>query len=220
MSARADRGQAPGRRRDRRLALALVGVYLAAGGSSYAPEKTQDPCKHRPWRNPEGLQRDRRAVLALGPRRRCLPARGHRARRWPGRWRRRRRANASPSATGSTTRSWRRRSGPGCCGRSTTPKKPARSAPSSPARCGARSRNIPLDRAIELVNNARSLLDNAAGFLGPAGNLLEELPALETAAVVAPVSRASRARPRASPAAAAAAAPRAPSAGPCPGPAP
>ena len=37
-------------------ALALAGIYLAAGGSSYAPENTQDPCKHRPWRNPEGLQ--------------------------------------------------------------------------------------------------------------------------------------------------------------------
>src|SRR5262249_22645257 len=35
--------------------LLLVGAYLAAGGSSYAPEKVQDPCKPRPWRNPEGL---------------------------------------------------------------------------------------------------------------------------------------------------------------------
>ena len=35
--------------------LLLVGVYLAAGGSSYTPAKTQDPCKPRPWRNPEGL---------------------------------------------------------------------------------------------------------------------------------------------------------------------
>jgi len=36
--------------------LALVLAYLAAGGSSYAPAKTQDPCEHRPWSNPEGLQ--------------------------------------------------------------------------------------------------------------------------------------------------------------------
>src|SRR5882672_8233343 len=36
-------------------ALALVGIYLAAGGSSYTPEKTQDPCKHRPWTNPQSL---------------------------------------------------------------------------------------------------------------------------------------------------------------------
>lgn len=36
--------------------LVLVGSYLAAGGASYAPAKTQDPCKPREWRNPEGLQ--------------------------------------------------------------------------------------------------------------------------------------------------------------------
>jgi hypothetical protein len=34
----------------------LVLAYLAAGGSDYAPAKTQDPCKPREWRNPEGLQ--------------------------------------------------------------------------------------------------------------------------------------------------------------------
>jgi hypothetical protein len=36
--------------------LVLVGAYLAAGGASYAPAKTQDPCEHRAWSNPEGLQ--------------------------------------------------------------------------------------------------------------------------------------------------------------------
>ena len=36
--------------------LVLVLAYLAAGGASYAPAKTQDPCKPRAWRNPEGLQ--------------------------------------------------------------------------------------------------------------------------------------------------------------------
>ncbi len=34
----------------------LVLAYLAAGGSDYSPAKTQDPCKPRAWRNPEGLQ--------------------------------------------------------------------------------------------------------------------------------------------------------------------
>lgn len=36
--------------------LVLVGAYLAAGGASYAPAKTQSPCKHRAWTNPGGLQ--------------------------------------------------------------------------------------------------------------------------------------------------------------------
>jgi hypothetical protein len=38
------------------VSLALVGAYLAAGGAGYSPEKTQDPCRHRAWTNPEGLQ--------------------------------------------------------------------------------------------------------------------------------------------------------------------
>jgi hypothetical protein len=38
------------------ISLVLVGVYLAAGGSSYTPAQPQDPCEPRPWRDPEGLQ--------------------------------------------------------------------------------------------------------------------------------------------------------------------
>lgn len=33
---------------------ALVVVYLAAGGASYAPTAVQDPCAPREWRSPEG----------------------------------------------------------------------------------------------------------------------------------------------------------------------
>ncbi|HWA53374.1 MAG TPA: hypothetical protein VG816_04300, partial [Solirubrobacterales bacterium] len=34
-------------------------------------------------------------------------------------------------------------------------------------------RSVPLDRAIELINNAESLLNDAQGILGPAQELLE-----------------------------------------------
>jgi hypothetical protein len=33
---------------------------------------------------------------------------------------------------------------------------------------------IPLDQAIELINDAESFLGNVGGFLGPAADLLEE----------------------------------------------
>ena len=36
-------------------------------------------------------------------------------------------------------------------------------------------RNIPLDQAIELINNAESLLDDVQGFLGPVEGLVEQL---------------------------------------------
>jgi hypothetical protein len=36
------------------LSLALVGVYLAAGGASYAPAKSRNPCEPRPWHETSG----------------------------------------------------------------------------------------------------------------------------------------------------------------------
>jgi hypothetical protein len=36
------------------LSLALVGVYLAAGGTSYTPEKSRNPCEPRPWHETSG----------------------------------------------------------------------------------------------------------------------------------------------------------------------
>jgi hypothetical protein len=38
------------------VSIALVGVYLALGGASYAPAKVADPCATREWRDPGGLQ--------------------------------------------------------------------------------------------------------------------------------------------------------------------
>ncbi len=38
-------------------AVALVIVYLALGGASYAPAKVANPCAHREWRNPKGLEK-------------------------------------------------------------------------------------------------------------------------------------------------------------------
>jgi hypothetical protein len=36
------------------VSLALVGVYLAAGGASYTPEKSRNPCEPRPWHETSG----------------------------------------------------------------------------------------------------------------------------------------------------------------------
>ncbi len=37
-------------------AVLLAGGYLAAGGASYEPAQTKDPCKPRQWRSPEGIK--------------------------------------------------------------------------------------------------------------------------------------------------------------------
>jgi uncharacterized membrane protein len=36
------------------LSLALVGVYAAAGGASYTPEQSRNPCEPRPWHENSG----------------------------------------------------------------------------------------------------------------------------------------------------------------------
>ena len=36
------------------LALALCGAYAAAGGTSYTPEKSRNPCEPRPWHETSG----------------------------------------------------------------------------------------------------------------------------------------------------------------------
>jgi hypothetical protein len=36
-------------------AAGLAVLYLALGGSDYAPSSVQDPCQPRPWREPDGV---------------------------------------------------------------------------------------------------------------------------------------------------------------------
>jgi hypothetical protein len=153
--------------------LVLVGVYLAAGGASYAPAKTQDPCKDRPWRNPEGLEQIAEqftlsaldgAACQLGVSREELAqalasdeAREKFAERY----------EISEAEIAKAIRSGLLR------------------AVNDAERAGALSpvvadpiretiRSIPLDQAIELLQNSRSLLNGAEGLLGPAQGLLEQ----------------------------------------------
>lgn len=156
-------------------AVALVGIYLAAGGSSYTPEKTQDPCKPRPWSNPQGLGQIANqftisaldgAACKLGVSREALA-----------------RALASTAARERFGRRYH-----------ITDAKLAEAiraglvrAVDDAERAGALSpllagplrstvENVPLDQAIELIKDARSLLENAESLLGPVGGLLELLP--------------------------------------------
>jgi hypothetical protein len=43
--------------------LALVVVYLALGGASYAPAKVSDPCAPRDWRGPKGLEQTAQQIV-------------------------------------------------------------------------------------------------------------------------------------------------------------
>lgn len=156
------------------VSLALVGAYLAAGGSSYEPEQVQNPCEPRQWTDPQGLQEIAQqfslsaldgAACQLGVSRETLA-----------------RALASPRARERFTERF-----------GITDAKLARAiraglirAVDDAEEAGALTpligiplrealQRIPLEQAIEIVNEARSLLGNVEGFLGPAGDILEEL---------------------------------------------
>jgi hypothetical protein len=155
-------------------ALLLVGVYLAAGGSSYTPEKTQDPCDPRPWRDPQGLQEIAQqfslsaldgAACRLGVSRETLAQ-----------------ALASPQARerfseryGIDDAKLAAAIRAGLVRAVDDAEEAGALSPLLAAPLRATVEQIPLDQAIELVQDARSVLGNVQGFLGPAGELLEEL---------------------------------------------
>jgi hypothetical protein len=154
--------------------LALVGAYLAAGGSSYEPERVQDPCEPREWRNPQGLQEIAQqfslsaldgAACQLGVSRETLA-----------------RALATPEARERFTE----RYGINDAKLAQAIRAGLVRAVDDAEEAGALSpflavplretvQRIPLNQAIELVQDARSLLGDVQGFLGPAGRILEEL---------------------------------------------
>ena len=154
--------------------LAAPGRLLpAAGGASYTPAKIQDPCEQRPWRDPESLNRS----PSSSPSRRSTgpPVEfGVSRRRWHGHWRLRRRASASPTATGSSDAELARAIRAGLLRAVDDAEEAGALSPFLAGPLRATLRSIPLDQAIELLNDADSLLDNVENFLGPAQGLLEQ----------------------------------------------
>jgi hypothetical protein len=153
-------------------ALVLVGTYLAAGGASYAPAKTQDPCRDRPWRDPEGIEQIAEqfslsaldgAACELGVTRETLAQ-----------------ALATPEDRerfldryGISDEELARAVRAGLLRAVDDAEEAGALSPFVAAPLRATLRSIPLDQAIELINNAQDLLDSAQSFLGPAQGLLE-----------------------------------------------
>jgi hypothetical protein len=153
-------------------AVVLVGIYLAAGGASYTPEKTQDPCEPRTWRNPEGLQEIAQqftlsaldgAACQLGVSREALA-----------------RALATPEGRERFTERYEigdarlaRAVRAGLLRAVDDAEEAGALNPLLAAPLRETLRTIPLDQAIELINNAESLLNDVQGFLGPAQEFLE-----------------------------------------------
>lgn len=153
--------------------LVLVGAYLAAGGASYTPEKSQDPCQPRPWSNPEGLGEIANqfsnsaldgAACQLGVTRETLA-----------------RALATPRARerfseryGIDDAKLARAVRAGLLRAVDDAEDAGALSPLVAGPLRATVEEIPLEQAIELTRDARSILGNLQAFLGPAGDLLEE----------------------------------------------
>jgi hypothetical protein len=153
--------------------LVLVGAYLAAGGSSYAPAKVQDPCQDRPWRDPQGIEQIAEqfslsaldgAACELGVTRETLA-----------------RALATPRSREHFTQ----RYGISDAELAEAIRAGLLRAVDDAEEAGALNplvavplrevlKRIPVDEAIELIQDARTLLDNVQSFLGPAQGLLEQ----------------------------------------------
>jgi hypothetical protein len=155
-------------------AAALVGIYLAAGGSSYVPAKTQDPCKHRPWSNPQGLEQIAQqfslsaldgAACKLGVSRETL-AQALATRE--GRERFIKRYGITDAELAKAVRA-------GLLRALGDAEEAGALNPLLAAPLRETLKSIPLDRAIELIDNAETLLNDAQSFLGPAQGLLEQL---------------------------------------------
>ena len=152
--------------------LILVGVYLAAGGSSYAPAEVQDPCQEREWRDPEGIEQIAEqfslsaldgAACELGVTRETLA-----------------RALASEQAREEFTQRYEisdtelaRAVRAGLLRAVDDAEAAGAIGPLVGAPLRATLRSIPLDQAIELINDAEQILDGAESFLGPAQGILE-----------------------------------------------
>jgi hypothetical protein len=154
--------------------LILVGAYLAAGGASYEPLKSQDPCKPRPWRNPQGIQQIAQqftlsaldgAACQLGVSRETLA-----------------RALATPEARerfakkyGIDDEKLAKAIRAGLIRAVDDAEEAGALSPILAVPVRAALERIPLEQAIELVKDGRKLFEGASGILGPVGGFLEEL---------------------------------------------
>lgn len=156
------------------LSVGLVGVFAAVGGSSYTPVAVQDPCEEREWRDPGSLEEIAEqfslsaldgAACELGVSREAL---------------------ARALATQQSRERFSERYGIEDPELARAIRAGLLRAVDDAERAGALSpliadplrstvRDIPLEDAIDLVRDARTILDSAQSFLDPAEDLLEQL---------------------------------------------
>jgi hypothetical protein len=154
--------------------LVLVGAYLAAGGSSYTPAQTQDPCKQRQWTDPGSLQEVAQqfslsaadgAACELGVSREEL------VRALPSEEARQRFLDEYEIGTEEFAKAIRA----GLLRAIDDAENAGALSPLVGGPLRSTIEQIPLDQAVDLVEDASSAFETFQDFLGPAGDLLEEI---------------------------------------------
>ena len=156
------------------VALVLVGAYLAAGGSSYEPEKVQNPCNPRPWSDPQSLGQIANqftisaldgAACQLGVSRETLAlalTTQERRERFEQRY-------------GIDDEKLARAIRAGLVRAVDDAEEAGALSPLIAGPLRETLQRIPLEQAIEIINDAQGFLGDAESFLGPAQGVLEQL---------------------------------------------
>jgi hypothetical protein len=154
--------------------LVLVGAYLAAGGSSYEPEKVQNPCQPRPWSDPQNLGQIANqftisaldgAACKLGVSRETLAQ----ALATPeGRERFTKRYGIDDEKLAKAIRA-------GLVRAVDDAEEAGALSPFIAVPLRRAVQGIPLEQAIEIINDAQGFLGDAESFLGPAQGIVEQL---------------------------------------------
>jgi hypothetical protein len=157
------------------ISLALVGVYVAAGGASYTPETSRNPCEPRPWhetgRGLEGLAEEFSLSALDGAACRLGVSREQLARALASKDARERFAKRFHIGDEKLAKAIRA----GLLRAIDDAEEHGRlnSILAAPLRLTVE--HIPLEEAIELTKDAKSIFNGAEGLFGPIGGVIEEL---------------------------------------------
>jgi hypothetical protein len=157
------------------LSLALVGVYLAAGGASYTPEKSRNPCEPRPSQETsgglEGLAEEFSLSALDGAACKLGVSRERLARALASKQGREQFAKHFHIDDEKLAKAIRA----GLVRAVNDAEEHGKLSPFLAGPLRAAVEHIPLEEAIELTQDAKKLFSGAEGLLGPFGGMIEEL---------------------------------------------
>jgi hypothetical protein len=157
------------------VSLALVGIYVAAGGASYKPEASLNPCEPRPWTETsgglEGLAEEFTLSALDGAACQLGVSRERLARALVSKSAREKFAKQFHIDDGRLSKALRA----GLLRAIEDAEEHGKLSSIIGVPLKATVEHIPLEQAIELVRDGKKIFSGAESILGPIGGLIEEL---------------------------------------------